>query len=43
MFCAYCLTVDDIDIFDTFCIKVVRNKKSKFFSHRYSIEFYETN
>ena len=24
-------------------IKVVRNKKSKFFSHRYLIEFYETN
>ena len=23
--------------------KVVRNKKSKFFSHRYLIEFYETN
>ena len=43
MFCAYCLTVDHIDIFDTFYIKVVRNKKSKFFSHRYSIEFYETN
>ena len=26
-----------------FFIKVVRNKKSKFFSHRYLIEFYETN
>ena len=24
-------------------IKVVRNKKSKFFSHRYLIEFYQTN
>ena len=24
-------------------IKVVRNKKSKFFSHCYLIEFYETN
>ena len=24
-------------------VKVVRNKKSKFFSHRYLIEFYETN
>ena len=24
-------------------LKVVRNKKSKFFSHRYLIEFYETN
>ena len=24
-------------------IKVVRNKKSKFFSHRYLTEFYETN
>ena len=24
-------------------IKVVRNKKSKFFSHRYLIEFSETN
>ena len=23
--------------------KVVRNKQSKFFSHRYLIEFYETN
>ena len=23
--------------------KAVRNKKSKFFSHRYLIEFYETN
>ena len=28
----------------TFCkLKVVRNKRSKFFSHRYLIEFYETN
>ena len=26
-----------------FVLKVVRNKKSKFFSHRYLIEFYETN
>ena len=26
-----------------FKIKVVRNKKSKFFSHRYLIEFYERN
>ena len=24
-------------------VKVVRNKKSKIFSHRYLIEFYETN
>ena len=24
-------------------LKVFRNKKSKFFSHRYLIEFYETN
>ena len=24
-------------------LKVARNKKSKFFSHRYLIEFYETN
>ena len=26
-----------------FILKVVRNKKSKFFSHRYLIEVYETN